>query len=232
MMETPDFIPPADARELAERAGLSLCWIDGALSLSDGAMHVTGDFTHMIPRLKNESPRRELLVKAARLKGVAHPTAIDATAGLGEDSLLLAAAGFQLSLFERNPVIAALLADALRRAAEMPELSEIVSRMNLIPGDSITGIQSLDRIPDLVYLDPMFPVKRKDARAKKKLQLLQRLEAPCDDEAALLEAALAIRPQKVVVKRPVRGPHLAGRKPSYSLAGKTVRFDCHVLARP
>ena len=117
-------------------------------------------------------------------------------------------------------------------AAEMPELSEIVSRMNLIPGDSITGIQSLDRIPDLVYLDPMFPVKRKDARAKKKLQLLQRLEAPCDDEAALLEAALAIRPQKVVVKRPVRGPHLAGRKPSYSLAGKTVRFDCHVLARP
>ena len=43
--------------------------------------------------------------------------AVDATAGFGEDSLLLAAAGYNVELYEYDPVIAALLRDALRRAA-------------------------------------------------------------------------------------------------------------------
>ena len=46
-----------------------------------------------------------------------HPRAVDATAGLGEDSLLLAAAGFEVTLCEADPVIAVLLEDALTRAA-------------------------------------------------------------------------------------------------------------------
>ncbi len=223
--------PSASAYELAERAGLSLCRVDGALSLSDGTMRVAGDFTRMIPRLKDAALHRELLVRAARLKGAEHPTAIDATAGLGEDSLLLAAAGFHVTLFERDPVIAALLADALERAAAIPELADTIARMELVAGDSVAGLHALDCAPDLVFLDPMFPAKRGDARAKKKLQLFQRLEAPCNDEEALLDAAFAARPQKVVVKRPVRGPYLAGKKPSYSLTGKTVRYDCHVIPR-
>ena len=67
-----------------------------------------------------------------------------------------------------------------------------------------------------------------DAAAKKKLQMLQRLEQPCDDENALLEAAFAAQPRKIVVKRPVKGPHLANRKPSYSLSGKAIRYDVYV----
>ena len=43
-----------------------------------------------------------------------------------------------------------------------------------------------------------------------------------------MRAALAAHPRKVVVKRPVKGPYLAGIKPSYSLAGKSVRYDCIV----
>ena len=66
---------------------------------------------------------------------------------------------------------------------------------------------------------------------KKKFQLLHRLERPCDDEDALLRAAVAAGPRKVVVKRPVKGPFLAGVKPSYSLAGKAVRYDCIVPAQ-
>ena len=37
--------------------------------------------------------------------------------------------------------------------------------------------------------------------------------------------------RKVVVKRPVKGPHLAGVKPSYAIAGKAVRYDCIVPPR-
>jgi 16S rRNA (guanine1516-N2)-methyltransferase len=198
------------------------------LFLTDGTMTVRGDFARMIPRIRQGVLQREMLVKAARLKGVEAPTAIDATAGLGEDSLLLAAAGFRVRMFERNPTIAALLVDALERAASIPEVAEAASRMELVTEDSIEALPHLTEHPDLVLLDPMFPAKHGDARAKKKLQLLQKLEQPCEDETALLEAAFAADPRKIVVKRPLKGPHLADRKPSYSLRGKTIRYDCYV----
>ena len=89
----------------------------------------------------------------------------------------------------------------------------------------MAGLADLPFTPDVVLLDPMFPTREKSASVKKKAQFLQHLEAPCGDEAALLEAALAARPRKVVVKRPPKGPHLAGVRPTYSLEGKAVRYD-------
>lgn len=156
----------------------------------------------------------------------ARMTAVDATAGLGEDSILLAAAGFEVTMFEYDPVIAALLQDALIRAAAIPELSEITARMRLIDGDSITGMQSLSFTPDVIVLDPMFPERRKSALIKKKFQLLQKLEQPCSDEAALLSAALNTGAKKIVIKRPVNAPALAGRRPDYTIEGSTIRYDC------
>ena len=222
----------------AERAGLTLLNDEQGLALTDGSMTIWGDFTRQAQRLRQGALQRErlrqgalqreMLVKAARVKGVDSPIAVDATAGLGDDSLLLAAAGFHVVLFERNPVIAALLRDAIKRAAKHPDFADIAARMQLVEGNSIEALPHLDIQPDVVLLDPMFPTKHGDARAKKKLQLIQRLEQPCEDEAALLEAAFAAHPRKIVVKRPLKGPFLANRKPSYSLRGKTIRYDCFV----
>ena len=151
-----------------------------------------------------------------------------------EDALLLAAAGFHVQLFEHDPVIAALLADGLARAAADPQLSPIVARMRLTSGDSVqalTARASMDVAkPDVVYLDPMFPARQKSAAVKKKFQLLHHLEAPCTDEEGLLRAAIACGPRKVVIKRPAKGPYLAGIKPSYSIDGKAVRYDCIIPA--
>ena len=205
---------------------------ENGLALVEGDLVLRGDLSRMLPRLRRNNLQKELLVKAARLRGVeGTPTAVDATAGLGEDSLLLAAAGFSVTLCERDATIAALLADALERAAGVPELAEPVGRMRLVEGDSIELLASLDTQPDLVFLDPMFPEKRSHAATNKKLQLFQMLERPCEDEAALLQAALDARPRKVVVKRPLKGPNLAGAKPSSSLAGKVVRYDVYVPVR-
>ncbi|MBQ5858703.1 MAG: class I SAM-dependent methyltransferase, partial [Peptococcaceae bacterium] len=44
----------------------------------------------------------------------------------------------------------------------------------------------------------------------------------------LLLTAMALGPRKLIVKRPPKGPHLAGVKPDYSNEGKAVRFDCFV----
>ncbi|MDO4401170.1 MAG: class I SAM-dependent methyltransferase [Coriobacteriia bacterium] len=221
-----------DARDIARLAGLSLeSRNDGLVLVCDG-MELKGDFSRMAPRLRQGALQREMLVKAARVKDAGeNPLAVDATAGLGEDSLLLAAAGFRVMLFERNPVTAALLADAIERGLKDARLAGAVSRMRLAGGDSIAALPHLEEQPDVVLLDPMFPAKHGDARAKKKLQLLQHLEQPCEDEDALLDAAFAAQPRKIVVKRPLKGPWLANRKPSYSLNGKTVRYDVHVIAR-
>ena len=226
-------------------AGLSLTEDANGLCLTDGKMTMRGDLSKMIPRIKRGVVGTELLVRAARLKDMSGtPTLIDATAGMGEDSLLLAAAGFNVILYEYNPVIAALLKDSLLRAARIPELADAVSRMSVAEGDSAEYMRTLrsaadedaspssvnDRLPDVIYLDPMFPESGKNALIKKKFQLLRQLELPCSNEEELLEAAVAAGPHKIVIKRPIKGPYLAGRKPSYSIEGKAVRYDCLIFA--
>ena len=213
---------------------VSLVRDERGLALVGEGMELRCDLASMLPRIKPGRLSRELLVRAARVKGVDQPRAIDATAGFGEDALLLAAAGFHVQLFEHDPVIAALLADGLARAAADPQLAPIAARMRLTSGDSVQALAaraSMDVAkPDVVYLDPMFPARQKSAAVKKKFQLLHHLEAPCTDEEGLLRAAIACGPRKVVIKRPAKGPYLAGIKPSYSIDGKAVRYDCIVPA--
>ena len=215
-----------------ESSSVRLVRDDYGLALVGDGMELRGDFSRMLPRLRQGRLQQELLVKAVRIKGAEAPTAVDCTAGLGEDSLLLAAAGFTVTLFERDQTIAALLADALERAAADPRLAEAIGRMTLVADDSIAGLATLPEPPDVVYLDPMFPARTKSAAVKKKFQLLHHLEQPCEEEETLVAAALAAQPRKVVIKRPAKGALLAGMKPSYSVAGKAVRYDVLVPPRP
>lgn len=221
----------AGLQEALSKAGLSLRESDDGLYLEDGSLSLRADFADMKRRIAAGKLNQELLVKAARLKGYeGTPMLMDATAGLGQDSLLLAASGFDVQLYERNPVIAALLADAVQRAQHDPELADAASRMHVHEEDSLEALTSMDSAPDVVYLDPMFPERTKSAAVKKKFQLLQRLESPCDDAEEILEAAIALRPRKIIVKRPLKGPYLGDVAPDYSLKGKAIRYDCLAFA--
>ena len=157
---------------------------------------------------------------------------MDATAGLGEDSFLLAAAGWTVWMCEFDPVMADLLEDAHQRAKEIPELREIAKRMHLVRGDSREFLGNMECRPDLVFLDPMFPGRQKSGLVKKKAQLLQLLEKPCEDEPGLLRMAAKAEPKKIVIKRPLKGPYLAGIQPDYSLRGKAIRYDCFTSRIP
>jgi 16S rRNA (guanine1516-N2)-methyltransferase len=223
-----ELIEDETAADAQREAGLLLVYDESGLSLECGELTMRSDLTSMLPRLKQSNLEHEMLIKAARIKGMAHPRLLDATAGMGEDSLLLAAAAFEVTMYEYDPVIAALLSDALRRAADVPQLAQIVGRMRLVEGDSIAAMREIaeNNGPDVILLDPMFPERSKSALIKKKFQLLQQLESPCSDESELLEAAMAVKPRKIVIKRPLKGPYLAGVKPSYSLSGKAIRYDC------
>lgn len=220
-----------DETNIIEQISQSLFLVqeEDGVTLTDGKLQLKGDFAGLLPRLKTSNLQREFLVKASRIKGIEHPILIDATAGLGEDSMILAAAGFEVYLFEYDHVIAALLRDALERAADIPELKDAVARMHFTEGNSIELMAGLDIEPDVVLLDPMFPARQKSALVKRKFQLLQQLEKPCTDEKDLLEAAMNMKPRRVVIKRPLKGPYLADAKPSYSINGKAIRYDCIVI---
>ena len=253
----------AGSDALRENSGVRLVRTENGLILTDGELSLCADFSELKKRLNKNNLSRELLVKAARLKhrpssadasGADGPPSgelpllLDATAGLGEDSFLLAAAGFRVLLFEKDPVIAALLKDALKRAREDgdPAVSGPARRMELREEDSVSYMRVLSEqiheaadakggagipdvrqdLPDVIFLDPMFPERKKSGLIGKKFQLLQQLERPASDEEELLRAAMELKPKKLIIKRPLKGPFLAGRKPDYSLSGKAIRVDC------
>src|SRR5690606_5526316 len=110
-----------------------------------------------------------------------HYKILDATAGWGRDSFILASLGFEVTMIERSPIVAVLLKDALKRAAN----NEACKRMHLIQDDAVHYLQPLaeKNRPDVIYLDPMFPARKKSALVKKEMALLQTLlDEPNTDE--------------------------------------------------
>lgn len=224
------------ANRLAEELGapvsvdmgeeLTVLFDENGVSLHGYGLTYQGDFSGMLYRVSKGRLAHEMLTKVVKIKEE-NPKAIDATAGMGEDSFLLAAYGYEVTLYEQNPVVAELLYDSIERAKKDPELKDIVSRMTLVHGNSIEALSDFSKEVDLIYLDPMFPKRQKSGLINKKLQLIQKLEHPCDEEEKLFAAALSAKPKKIVVKRPLKGSLLADKKPNYSVKGKAIRYDCY-----
>jgi len=174
--------------------------------------------------------RNQPLARAVGLKGAQTPTVVDVTAGLGRDAFVLAWLGCTVRLVERAPVIAALLRDGLRRAAHDPEIGSLVrERLKLTVADGQDYLRGLapDQQPDVVYLDPMYPHRRKMALVSKEMRLLRQLTGADDDAPELLRAALASARRRVVVKRPRRAPALAGPAPGFAIVAPNTRFDIY-----
>ncbi|GAX23735.1 16S rRNA (guanine1516-N2)-methyltransferase [Fistulifera solaris] len=208
---------------------------------------------------------RDLLIKAVGLPNrcMSDVTIYDLTAGFGQDSLLMAKIGArQVYMVERNPIVACLLKDALRRLVLLSEAScirdsirreafDLANRLHLIHDDGLNVAKAvltadIESRPEIIYLDPMFPERKKSASVKKNMQILHKLLG-CQDvelgerlkqEHELLLLSLEATRQRVVVKRPKNAPEL-GREsssahsyalpnPMYGLDGPVCRWDVYV----
>ncbi len=69
-----------------------------------------------------------------------------------EKMLLLAAQGYEVTLYEQNPVVAALLKDAIRRAKKNQILKDIAGRMKVVEADSVECMSKLLDPVDVIYL--------------------------------------------------------------------------------
>jgi len=189
---------------------------------------VTGKLAH---RLKYGGGRGQPLARAVGMKPGYHPTIIDTTAGLGRDGFILASLGSQITLCERSPILAALLQNGLKRAAVDPVIGDWVSqRIKLVHADSSQYLLSLKdtQIPDVVYIDPMYPDKKGSALVKKEMLALQQLLGPDTNSLSLFQNALKSARRRVVVKRPGHADWLHNQKPDTLIESKKTRYDIYV----
>lgn len=213
--------------------------------LSDG-LSVAPEWDKMQRRVVSAGRKSELLLQAAKL--TADSQVIDATAGFGHDSLILASTGAQVTMLEQQPLMALLLLVEQLRMSTLPNWQKLMSRLQIINTDALTYFARFnnylgadnEQAIDVIYLDPMFPEDSyqdsktgKGAKVGKHMQALHQLAHPptLDEEQQLLQSAQAVVSQngqkqgRVIVKRPQFAPSLADQQPSESWNNEAVRFD-------
>ncbi len=200
------------------------------------------DFTQGKAALRQAQPSKDQsLVRALGLHKLTeaqrHAThVIDATAGLGQDGWIIACQGCKTTLLEQSALVASMLQHAIQYAARQPALASIANKVEVInvrSQDYFTQSDSRIR-PNIIYLDPMFPSKKKQAKVKKGMQFLQAL-LPETDNDRLLEHALDTATSRVVVKRPSGADVIAGtehwRGQLTTVETDATRFDIYHTAR-
>lgn len=226
-----------NSRFLRLNPDMALVLDEDGLSLSANGMKMQPDWCAEIPRLKRASLKSEMIARACQLGE--KPTLIDATAGLGHDSLLMAHLGANVRLIERHPILFVLLEYAKAQAERDSFLQATMQRIQLIHADSNCYLNELAQkgeYLDVVYLDPMFPQRdqnqqaiKKQAQVKKQMQLLHML-LPEDGEMDLGDQLLDLAKKiakRVIVKRPRHAVYLAEQHPDHQWLGDACRFDAY-----
>jgi 16S rRNA (guanine1516-N2)-methyltransferase len=207
-----------------------LTWRDGCLKLLDKELLKKGGLVVDIEPRNGEqrswpAPKDGALAHALGRKT---RTVVDATTGWGQDSLHIFRMGYEVLCIERSPVMAELLLDGFKRLVELEWMQKLnLQSPRLLIGNAIDLLATLESQPDCIYLDPMFPPKRKkSALPKKAMTVLRDLLGDDQDKEQLFAAALMAAGKRVVVKSPDYAEPLGG-KPNESFHGKLLRYDVY-----
>ncbi len=216
---------------------LQLCYDRGFAELFSQplgtAIHVDFGGGKLFHRVRS-SGRQQALARAIGLDRNPRLHIIDATAGLATDAFVLASLGAKITLLEQSPVVCALLDDAIRRARNNDTLRALFDdNFHLHQTDSRHYLQALpeNARPDVIYLDPMFPQRKKSALVKKEMQILQQLHGEAESTDSLLATACRCARRRVVVKRPSDAPPLGERQLGAVIRSKKMRYDIYSFRR-
>lgn len=174
--------------------------------------------------------KSELIAKAlGSQRGV--KSVYDGTLGLAEDAIFLTQLGFHVTGCERSPWIYLLLKDAERRARL--EDSEFSLEVQFGSAQEVFKdmLTDFEKRPIVIFLDPMFPDKKKTALPRKEMQIFRDVVGEDEDASTTMEYALKATRDGVVVKRPLKAPALQPTSGpvsvTHSFEGKTVRYDLY-----
>jgi 16S rRNA (guanine1516-N2)-methyltransferase len=180
--------------------------------------------------------RGQAIAKAIGMKSGITPSVLDTTAGMAGDAFVLATLGCSITMIERSPIIFTLIEDAVQRAALNESFTEILEQgFNIVNQDANEymkhKIETGSPPPDVIYIDPMYPHKKKSALVKKDMQILQRLHGIDDDAGELLKTALSYARNRVVVKRPIQAAAISDKKPNTCIKSKKTRYDIYTIKK-
>ena len=206
--------------------------------------------------------------------GLARDSLIILNAFVGNDAEI---PPIRLHMVERDEIVALLVLDAMRRLQTLEQDGATKSELNIgyiqqlrrcltmEQGDAIEVLERLSSQsnkeesvlfpPDICYLDPMFPPRKKKSSAvKKDMTMLHSLLGTAEshdnnlqsdnnrirEEQALLTTACKYSARRVVVKRPISAPPLGCSSigeskrdiamPSYDIRGSVNRWDVYVIS--
>ncbi len=202
-------------------------WLE--LYSADLNQSVSVDFnSNDIQNKINPQQAKPAILKAIEGRSNHSLKVLDGTAGLGSDSFVIASRKHTVTSTERSGIIYLLLLDGLRRANLHETIGKYANNITPLYSTTENFLSQTKETFDVIYLDPMFPERKKSAKVKKGMQILQLLlgHANCN-ESKLFEMAFS-RSKKLVIKRAINNPYFAERKPTNSLKGKTNRFDIYV----
>jgi 16S rRNA (guanine1516-N2)-methyltransferase len=165
-----------------------------------------------------------LLRAIGQTKGVV----VDMTAGWCVDACHLARSGLDVIAIEHNALVYAMVRHTL-------DSHPVLAKLKLHFGESAKILPELASSADVVYLDPMYPLRSRSAASPKEITILRaivetqevsRAGVDSDAEMELFDLAMKTATKRVVVKR----PHYA--HPVYpgkvgETRGKQVRFDIY-----
>lgn len=176
-------------------------------------------------RLRFGGGRGQDIAKAMGFRNGNTPTIIDATAGLGRDSFLLASLGAQVTMIERSEKMHMLLGQGMERAFnEGGQFREIIERMTLLKGDAKDIIPTLTA--EAILIDPMHPERKNSALVKQDLRQVRDIVGSDEDAADLVRLAIMHAQKRVVLKWPAKADPIEGvQKCSHQILGKTTRYD-------
>ena len=179
----------------------------------------------ILHRLKYGKGRGQNLAKAVGMKFNKNRNIIDATAGLGYDSFILASLGAKVTLIERSQKMHTLLQNGIDEGISFGgEIEKIVNRMELLFGDSKDILPKLT--PEVIMIDTMYKDRKKTALVKNNMRLVREIVGPDSDYIELLKVALNCAKNRVVLKQPrYAEPIREIRKCSHQILGKTIRYD-------
>lgn len=202
-------------------------WINGQFWLHSDipkekpiGIEIDRELTRHEEYFKKSSLQKELLARAIGVKGPYRPKVLDLTAGMLGDTLLLLSFGCEVWASERHPVIRFLIQSALMNA-QHPR----IKNFHFLASDAEKVLEEAPHV-DVVFFDPMFEDANEKTSPKKEMRIFRSLVGSDLDAEQVFNRALAIKPKRLVVKRPKQSVYLS-QKPAVEYIGKSTRYDVY-----
>ena len=205
-----------------DESGLSFIMDPHDLNKRNQIDFLKGKLGWRLKRSQHESNLKKALGKSKIPLSI-----FDATPGFLSDAMIFLSLGHKVNAVEQSEIIYSLVKDAIRRAST--EL-DFLNNLEFSCGNSLKKYSELECIPDVIYLDPMYPILKKNQKKSSHIEtitfILKEEKIECDSEE-LIEGFLKKKYQKIILKRPLKFEKKYSNI-NYQVKGSTTRFDIYL----